>query len=252
MERRFRCTGCGKCCQGRLPLSVPDALAHADRFPLFVLWAPVRPGGRSYDLTRQLGVTLDLKKKKQAALRVAILSYVPSGMKCPALQDDGLCAVHDAKPLRCRAMPLSGARAEDDQDDLLLPRAGWECDVGEDAPVVYRDKTVVARGDYEAEREQLIKDAAILRPFATMMLQAAPQIRMDVEKMASRPMGGHVITDTAHLIQHLAGVDAFHFAAKQLPVMEAFAARTAGVAELAKEHKRYADSAAHWRRVLGG
>ena len=40
MERRFACTACGKCCFGLLPLTIGDALAHADKFPLVVICHP--------------------------------------------------------------------------------------------------------------------------------------------------------------------------------------------------------------------
>ncbi|MFC1673616.1 YkgJ family cysteine cluster protein [Pseudomonadota bacterium] len=250
MQRHFACTACGKCCQGWLPLGLDDALAHADRFPLFLLWSPVRPGGRSYDLTAKLGLTLKLKKRKQAAVRVTPVSYVPSNISCPALGDDGLCAVHETKPQRCRTMPLSGSRAQSDQDDLLIPRPGWECDTSDAAPAVYGDKTILVRDEFEAERAQITKDAEILRPFGQLMLDSLPSLRMDLEKMALRPQGGHVITNFSTLLSRLGQVDIYDFAAKQLPVMEAFADMTAGKADCADEHKRYHACAEDWRRVL--
>lgn len=251
MERHFKCMGCGKCCQGWLPLSLEDAIAHADLFPLFLLWTPVRPGGKSYDLTARLGVTIQLKKRKQAAVRVTAFSYIPSHSPCPALLPDGLCAIHETKPLRCKTMPLSGARAEDDQTDLLIPKPGWECDISEDAPVVYRDKSIVERGNFEDERLQLETDANVLKPFAEFMLAGAPKIRQDVEKMALRPQGGHVIVSFAPLTPRLPHLDIHDFAAKQLPVMEAFAEMTAGQAEHKAEHDRYVAAAGEWRKIAG-
>jgi hypothetical protein len=53
MERRFSCTARGKCCHGLLPLTIGDALAHADTFPLVVMWTPVRQGGRSFGVTAE-------------------------------------------------------------------------------------------------------------------------------------------------------------------------------------------------------
>lgn len=252
MERHFSCTACGKCCEGWLPLSIDDALAHADRFPLFLLWTPVRPGGKSYDLTAQLGFTLKLKKRKQAAVRVTPVSYVPPHMACPALGQDGLCAVHETKPLRCRTMPLSGSRAELDQLDLLIPKPGWECDISDTATLVYQDKKIVTREAFQAEREQLLTDAEILGPFAGLMLDAQPSLRMDLEKMAQRPQGGHLILNFSSLVPRLAHVDIYAFAAQQLPVMKTFAARTAGKPEYAVEHKRYSACAADWQQVLNG
>lgn len=252
MERHFDCSACGKCCQGWLPLSIDDALAHADRFPLFLLWTPVRQGGKSYDLTAKLGITIQPKKRKFAAVRVTPFSYVPSNTPCPALMADGLCAVHESKPQRCKTMPLSGARAEDDQTDLLIPSSGWECDVSEDAPLVYRDKHIVEREAFEAERTQLERDSAILQAYAKFMLQGAPKVRQDVDKMALRPQGGHVILNFSTLMARLAGVDVYEFAAKQLPIMQAFAELTADNPDHKNEHQRYSACVTEYQGMLEG
>ncbi len=249
MERHFECTACGKCCQGWLPLALDDAIAHADRFPLFVLWTPVRPGGKSFDLTARLGVVVEPKRKKKAAVRVTAFSYVPSHLPCPALLSDGLCAVHETKPQRCKTMPFSGARTEHDQTDLLIPRPGWECDVSGSAPVVYSGKTIVARDEFARERARLEADAKVLKPYAQFMLAGAHKVRQDVDKMALRPQGGHVILSFTTLTPRLPQVDIQDFAAKQLRVMESFADLTADNPEHVTEHKRYVEQAEEWRQI---
>ncbi|HJO97695.1 MAG TPA: YkgJ family cysteine cluster protein, partial [Rhodospirillales bacterium] len=65
MDRRFSCTACGKCCYGLVPLTIDDALAHADKYPLVVIWTPVRQGGRSFRITADLGITIEIKKHKR-------------------------------------------------------------------------------------------------------------------------------------------------------------------------------------------
>lgn len=250
MERHFSCTACGKCCYGWLPLSIDDALAHADRFPLFLLWTPIRPGGKSYNLTAQLGLTIRLSNRKQAAVRLTPVSYVPPHLPCPALDHDGQCTVHEIKPQRCRTMPLMGSRAEEDQTDLLIPKPGWECDTSDAAPLIYRDKKIVMRQEFEIERKQLTIDADILRPFAELMLDSLPNLRMDLGKMVGRPQGGHLVINFLTLVGRLGGVDIYDLAAKQLPVMEAFAELTADKKECSTEHKHYTTSAEGWRQVL--
>ncbi|TCS62457.1 YkgJ family cysteine cluster protein [Varunaivibrio sulfuroxidans] len=252
MERRFECTACGKCCYGWLPLSIDDALGHADRFPLFLQWTPVRQGGKSYDLAVELGLTIKLKNRKRAAVRIEPISYVPPDMPCPALRKDGLCAVHDAKPRRCRAMPLSGGRAENDQDDLLIPKADWACNTTSTAPVVYRDKKIVTREAFELERKQLMADADVLKPFAELMLDSIPSLRLDLTKLAQRPHGGCMILSFSTLVPRLAYVDIYALAAKQLPVMASFAKLTSETPKHADEHRRYTASAGEWRRILDG
>ena len=150
MERRFSCPTCGKCCYGQLPLSLDDALAHADRFPLVVMWTPVRQGGRSFDITAELGITIKLRKRRLAAVQITPCAYLPPSFACPELTEDGLCAIHAEKPQRCRTMPFSAYRDEKDQGDLLLPRPAWLCDVSPNAPVVYRDKGILAREAFDA------------------------------------------------------------------------------------------------------
>lgn len=251
MKRHFECTACGKCCHGWLPLSIKDALAHADIFPLFLFWMPVRPGGKSYDLTRELGIELKLKKRKRAAVRVFPVSNVPTYMACPALKDDGLlCGIHETKPQRCRTMPLSGARAENDQLDLLIPKPNWECDVSDQAPLIYDDNKIIMRQDFQDERHVLIEDSKILQSFATLMIDGSPRLRMDLEKIVSRPKGGHLILNFSTLVPRLSTVDIFDLAKKQLPVMRAFADLTAESVEHADEHKRYLACAKEWESIL--
>ncbi|PCI41107.1 MAG: zinc/iron-chelating domain-containing protein [Rhodospirillaceae bacterium] len=250
MKRHFDCTACGKCCHGWLPLSISDALAHADIFPLFLFWMPVRPGGKSYDLTRELGIELKLKKRKRAAVRVFPVSYVPTHISCPALQNDGLCTIHESKPQRCRTMPLSGARAESDQLDLLIPKPDWDCDVSDTAPLIYDDKHITERQNFEDERQVLIADSKILKPFANLMIDGAPKLRMDLEKVANRPKGGHLILNFSTLVPRLADVDIFKLAKKQASVMLHFADQTAERTEFSDEHKRYVACAQDWQKIL--
>lgn len=250
MERRFLCTACGLCCTGQIPLALDDALAHADKFPLAVVWTPVRQGGRSFQTTAELGITIELKKHRTAAVSVAPTADIPSGMPCPELTGDGLCAIHDSKPLRCRAMPFSANRDETDQQDLLIPRPGWKCDTSEAAPVVYRDRTLVDRRDFDAERRQLVRDAAVLKPYARWLLDSVPSLGRELHKIAMQPAGGRLFVSFATLIPRLPKVDIYVFAEKQLPVMEAFAVKTIAEPGLAKFHRRYADAAKEWRSVL--
>jgi len=211
---------------------------------------PVRPGGQSYNLTARLGFEIKLKNRKKAAVRVFPVSYVPTRMACPALDDDGLCAIHETKPQRCRTMPLSGARAQSDQLDLLLPKANWACDVSDAAPLLYRDKIIMDRTDFDAERLMLEEDSKILKPFADLMLAAVPSLRRDLAKIAARPKGGHLILNFSTLLPRLAHVDVYAFAAQQRPVMQAFADKTAGQPDLKDEHQRYVGCAAEWQRLL--
>ena len=252
MERHFSCTACGKCCHGLLPLTINDALAHADKFPLVVIWTPVRQGGRSFRVTADLGITIQLKKRKLAAVQIAPTAYIPRTFSCPELTEEGLCGINAVKPQRCRTMPFTAYRDEKDQNDLMIPRSGWLCDTSDEAPIVYRDKNIVDRDDFEVERDQLVRDAMILKPYAEWLLDSVPSLRMELQKVATNPSGGRVLVAFSTLIPRLPKVDIYAFAEKQLPVMKDFAERTAGDPELADFHRRYVDSAAEWEKVARG
>ncbi|MFT6583516.1 MAG: Fe-S-cluster containining protein [Alphaproteobacteria bacterium] len=250
MERRFSCTACGKCCHGQVPLTIADALAHADKFPLAIVWSTVRKGGRSFQTTGELGVTIQVKKKMQAAVRVAPTAYIPPGFPCPELMEGGLCGIHDSKPQRCRTMPFSVYRDEADQDDLMLARPGWLCDTSDAAPVYYRDKVIVERGEFDVEQAQLSHDATILKPYGDWLIASAPALGVQLRKAALAPRGGQVVTAFSTLIPKLPKVDIYEIAALQAPVMQAFAKRTADDPALKKFHRHYVDQGAAWERVL--
>jgi len=249
MEHRFACTACGKCCHGLLPLSIEEALAHAGTFPLVMVWTTVRQGGRSFDATAGTGVTIKLKKRRKAAVRIAPTAYIPPAFPCPQLADDGLCRIHDTKPQRCRTMPFSAARSESDQRDLLIPRPGWRCDTSGEAPVVYRDRRVVERREFDNERRLLAGDAAVLRPYAEWLLDSVPTLAMELQKAAMKPAGGHVLVAFASLVPRLPKVDMHDLADKQFPVMRAWAEKTAGDGGLTDFHRRYSDAADEWEKI---
>ena len=143
-----------------------------------------------------------------------------------------------------------GARGEDDQMDLLTPKAGWACDTSESAPVLYRDKTIIEREEFAMERAQVLSDAKVLKPFAELMLDSQPSLRMELTKTAERPMGGTLIVSFSPLVKRLGHVNIFELAAKQVPVMEDFVRQTHDDDQAKAEHQRYLDSAQEWRRIM--
>jgi Fe-S-cluster containining protein len=252
MERRFLCTVCGRCCSGWLPLTLEEALAHAGRFPLAMVWTPVRPGAKAYELTCRIGTILALDKRRQVALRLVPTAYVPPALSCPALDADGRCSIHADKPLRCRTMPFFPYREEDDQADTLVPRKSWLCETGEAAPVVYRDKVITDRADFDRERQALLDQAPLLRRYADWLISALPPVREQVIKLALKPAGGSLVLDFASLLPRLPKLDVADFARRQLPVLRAWAAATAGKPELAGYHQHYRQWTKEMARLAGG
>jgi len=239
MERHFHCTACGKCCNGWLPLTLDDALAGAGRFPLAMVLTTVRQSARAYKITAAHGTVLQLGKNKRVAVQISPMSYIPPVFSCPELTGEGQCGIHMDKPTRCRTMPFSGYREESDQAPLLQAKEGWLCDTSSAAPVVYRDKQVTQRGDFDLERRQLSDQAAILRPYADNLITAAPNVAAGLENAASSAKGGTVVLNFTTVLPRLKEVDTASFAKQQLPVLKAFAARTKAEAKLADYHQYY-------------
>lgn len=239
MNRRFHCTACGKCCHGWLPLTLRDAVAHAGRFPLAMVWTPVRPTSRAHDLAARLGTTLRLPNRKSVAVTIAPTALIPPDLPCPALTTDGLCAIHDDKPSRCRTMPFYPYREEPDQADLLTPRKGWQCDVGADAPVVYADRAIVDRGDFDRERAALEEQAPVMRAYATHLLKFKPWTLDDIAKAAAKPAGGYVVTSLSSFLTATKRPDAAAIALAQLGPLRAMAERTRDMPELISYHRDY-------------
>jgi Fe-S-cluster containining protein len=250
MERRFHCTACGKCCFGLLPLTLQDAIAHAGRFPLAMIWTTVRQGAKSYDLSARLGATFKVGKRKTVAVQVVPTAYIPPSLPCPELMPDGLCAIHAEKPSRCRTMPFFPYREESDQTELLVPRTGWLCDTSESAPVVYRDKKIVDRQDFDRERADLLEQAPILRAYAERLMKTAPNVTAALEQAAKKPMGGRVVLNFTAILSRVPGMDVADFARRQLPVLRDFAELTADTPADSEYHRHYRDCAAGMERFL--
>ncbi|MBC8269715.1 MAG: YkgJ family cysteine cluster protein [Rhodospirillaceae bacterium] len=242
MEKHFHCTACGKCCSGWLPLTLDDALTHAGRFPLAMILTTVRQSARAYKVTARNGTVLHLSKKKRVAVQISPTSYIPPAFSCPELTDDGGCAIHAHKPVRCRAMPFSAYRDESDQGPLLNPRDGWLCDTSSAAPPVYRDKQVLERQDFDLEARRLKEQASILRPYADALISAAPNVAVALESASKKAQGGTVVLNFTTILPRLKDVDTASFAKQQLPVLRAFAKKTAGDKKLADYHQYYAQN----------
>lgn len=251
MERRFACTACGKCCFGWIPLTLKDALAHAGRFPLAVVWTPVRQTSKAFGITTKLGLTVQTRDKKTLAVRMAPTAYLPPSMPCPALTPDNLCAIQAKKPSRCRTMPFFPYRDEGDQADLLVPRTGWTCDTSSSAPVVYRDKVVAERSAFDQERNELIDQVPILRAYGEWLMASQPAMADNLARAALKPGGGHAVVSFASLLRRLDEVDKSAIAQAQLAVLAVFIERVADQPTLADYHKNYADWAWEMERLVG-
>lgn len=250
MERRFHCTACGKCCYGWLPLTLDDALANAGRFPLAMILSTVRQGTKAFEITARQGTSIAMGKRKRLAVRAAPTAYIPPSLPCPALASDGRCAIHADKPVRCRAMPFTAYQEERDQTESLAPRQGWECDTSPQAPVVYRDRKVIERRDFDAERRALSGQASILGAYIDGLMTTAPNVAAAVVNAAGKKRGGHVVLNFTTILPRLEQLDPAAFCENQLPVLKEFADGTAENPRIEEYHQFYRDAAEAMERFL--
>lgn len=227
VERNFACTACGRCCTGSLPINVAEALQRADTFPLAMSITPMKPSARGHGIVGRIGASVTLSKRQTISLVVTPMSFVPNTLPCPQLSDEGLCGIHDDKPLRCRTMPFYPYKDEEAQADLLVPRAGWLCDTGSDAPTVYRDRRIVDRTDFDAERSVLIDQAPTLQRFVDQILQHNLPLRAQIEQASQARVPGRVVVGFHSFLRYDRSMDLVDYTRRQYPVLEVWAVRTA-------------------------
>ncbi|NTC84022.1 YkgJ family cysteine cluster protein [Agrobacterium tumefaciens] len=247
-EHRFACTACGACCYGLLPLTVPEALRWADTFPLAMSITPVRPGTRGHMSLRHLGVNVSFGPRRPMSLLVWPISFIPPNMACPKLSPENLCSIHEMKPERCRTMPFLGYKDEDSQKDLLIPRPGWKCDTGTDAPVVYRDNKIVDRSAFSSEREALKTQAPQLQAFVDFLLKYDPPAAARLAKAALAPHVGRVVVGFVSFLRQNRDLDIIDFAQRQRPVLASWAERTARDPKLTHFTNYYQEALADLQR----
>lgn len=220
----------------------------ADRFPLAITITPIKPGTRGQSVVERIGVSAVLPPKKRFWLLVTPVAFIPPSMPCPELGPDNLCGIHDHKPIRCRTMPFYAYKDEDHQLDMLSPRGGWECDVTEAAPVVYRDRKVVDRADFDAERQALLDQSTELRRYADLLLKHSPVMAARIAKASQSSPMGRVVVSFVSLLRYDRNQDLADFARRQSPVLEAWERRTASQTKAMEYNTYYREALADLSR----
>lgn len=250
MDRHFACTACGKCCVGMLPLLLDEAIEHAGRFPLAMVWTVVRPNNKSFALSARIGTTVKIARRQDVAVQITPMAYLPESLPCPELTTKNLCGIHHEKPLRCRTMPFYPYQEENDQDSLLVPRAGWTCDISREAPLVYQNGRILDRSNFDLERQGLERQASIVKPYAHNLLTRTGTLVRDLEVLSKRPQGGRLALSFTGILPRLPHVNAQAFAQAQLPVMRHYAEQTADKPTTKTFHQHYVDSIRNLELIL--
>ncbi|EEF26054.1 conserved hypothetical protein, partial [Ricinus communis] len=89
-------------------------------------------------------------------------------------------------------MPFYAYKDEDSQRDMLVPRPGWECNTGDDAPVVYRDGSIIDKAEFSAERAALVEQAPTLQRYIDLLLKYDPTFVMRLQKGIHLLPGGKI------------------------------------------------------------
>lgn len=239
MAYRFQCTACGKCCYGQVPLTINDACRLADRFPLAMVWSPVRQGSKDFAMVAKLGAVFQLPNRKQLAALIVPTAYLPPNIPCPALGADNLCTIHADKPLRCRTMPFYPYREEQYQAELLTLQTGWECDMSDSAPIVFADKSITVRDDFDQEHQTLEDQQPQIQRYADYMLKYTPNLVNSLVKASLKARVGQVVTSLSSFLTATRNPSAKDIAQQQLPVLEIYRLKTADQKQWAEFHQYY-------------
>lgn len=246
MTRHFRCTACGKCCYGQLPLTWRDAEANADLFPLGMVWTPVPQASKDFKLASQVGVTIKLPDRKELAILVVPTSFIPATRECPALVDSKLCGIHPRKPARCKSMPFYPYREERFQGEVIHIKSGWECDTSEAAPVIFANAKIQDPADFLNERAQIESELPLMRRYVEYMMKYTPALANQLALASSSPKSKHIVTSLSSFLTAIRYQDAKSLAAKQIPVLQSAIEHAKEKPELA-DFSRYYES---WHKEM--
>lgn len=221
-----------------MPLTLDDAWLHAERFPLAFLWRAVPAKAKSFALAEHIGATVRIPRLGRIAVVIMPIAYIPPTCPCPELAPDGRCTIHDIKPLRCRTMPFFPYREEPDQADLLIPREAWLCDTSESAPVVYRDRRIVERSDFDRERQCLLDQAPLIRTYVDYAMKYMPWVRDQLGPLSMKPDATLITSLSSFLTAHRQ-LDARAIATHQLAVLNRLAAQVIERPDWQDYHSQY-------------
>jgi Fe-S-cluster containining protein len=185
----FACTACGKCCNTPPSMSLAELFTHRDRFIgcLAIGRVPRKRQGERLRVGRHERVldaadiaafdsiadTLLYRAGDSFSITTQGYDY-PSVARCPALRDDGHCAIHfSGKPLTCEVVPLDPLVPDTLQHLVLAARTQSSAYVGanciqegerDDAPLFVDGSRIVdanAQNALTRRRDALAKEREV-------------------------------------------------------------------------------------------
>ncbi|WP_258193140.1 hypothetical protein [Paraburkholderia sp. BL25I1N1] len=150
----FACTACGRCCNSPPAMALPELFLHRDRFIgcIAIGRVPHRRVGERLRVGRHETVLDEadiaafdsiadmLLYRTGDVFSIMTQGYdYPSLARCPALADDGRCAIHlNGKPVTCEVVPLDPL-VPDTLQHLVL--------AGRNQSAVYLDTDCIQEGE---------------------------------------------------------------------------------------------------------
>jgi Fe-S-cluster containining protein len=164
----FACTACGKCCNSPPAMTLAELFQHRDRFigclaisrvPRKRLGERLRVGSHERvldeaDIAAFNSIEDTLLHRTGDTFSIMAQGYdYPSLARCPALEDDGRCAIHlHGKPLTCEVVPL----------DPLVPDALQHLVLaGRNQSAIYLGAHCIQQGD-RADATLLVADGRVV------------------------------------------------------------------------------------------
>ncbi|MFM0301336.1 hypothetical protein PQQ99_14540 [Paraburkholderia sediminicola] len=230
----FACSACGKCCNSPPAMSLPELFRHRDLFvgciavgrvPRRRLHEKLRVGKHENILSDAEIAAFDtvadtLLHRAGDTFSITTQGYdCPSLARCPALEDDGRCAIHfEGKPVTCEVVPLDPLVPDALQHLVLAGRNQSAAYLGADC-IQEGERTGAALMVAEGRIEDASAKDALARRRASLAAEREvwgktvfESLRKDLFEspaaLARVPAGGFLTISIAPALLAVAGVSA--------------------------------------------
>lgn len=225
----FRCSACGKCCNSPPAMTLDELFHHERRFigclTVQEAPAPLPAGARLGGVAIPEATAAEWRQLHEALcvthagrpLRLATRAYdYPSLGRCPALQDDGACAIHhDRKPGMCQAVPLEPELPDGLQRIVLHRRT---------AEAAYFGAACLQTDGPEADA--LVAGERVVASAGRQALDRQRRQRMEEAQDWGRPLAARLAPALAAALQGRS-LSAGHLTLSLVPVLALRSARSA-------------------------
>lgn len=245
----FACHACGACCNSAPALTFQEMGSYAKDFHIRLAFQSVPmkstdtiqfPWGIQKVDSKQNAKIKENEKRLWNAVKgpdgITMIHMFPiartqsSANSCPQRTEDGLCSIHDRRPLMCRTVPLAPAMPEFMQGMNIAAFEEWGCaskEAKEGFDPLFNGFKLISndyRSAWEETRQSMIRDKDISYYVMELMeqefkyLPSIYEVASNHGATASVSIAGAVVAGTiAGIIPRESGID---FLEEQITVME--------------------------------